>query len=65
SRWRQQFASDRSHMRSGEGWTEPPPPWPEIQAPGQTMNLFDFADTEADGAGTVYGLAGLRRRFAP
>lgn len=61
--WRRRFASDRSHMRRGDDWSEPPPPWPPIQAPGQRMNLFEFVDTEAPEPGTVVDLDGLRRRF--
>ena len=35
------FASDRSHMRSGDGnWLAPPPPWePIVSDSGETMNL--------------------------
>jgi hypothetical protein len=54
------FRSDRSHMRSGEGWLQPPPPWPALSA---DSNLKRFVDMTDDIAGEVMDLAGLRRRF--
>ncbi len=51
------FASDRSHMRSGEGWRALPPPWPPI---GQGMNLMRFVDMESEFEGRVVELSGLR-----
>lgn len=55
------FASDRSHMRSEEGWTAPPPPWPPI---GEGTNLMRFVDMEAPFEGEVVGLEALRGRSA-
>ncbi len=40
------FCSDRRHMRKPDGsWEKPPPPWPCIQAVGQTAHtLGQFVD---------------------
>jgi len=46
------FASDRSHMRREDGtWLAPPPPWPCIQAPGESMTLPALRDVCAPGPG--------------
>ena len=50
------FASDRSHMRTKEGWQRPPPPWPPI---GEGMNLMRFVDMNEEFEGTLVGLEGL------
>lgn len=52
------FASDRRHMRRGDDWLAPPPPWPAI---GSGFNLFDFVPTAL--ADDVLDLDRLRRRF--
>lgn len=57
--FRQRFASDRSHMRSGGAWAQPPPTWPLIQIPEASMNLDDFVDTERPGLGQTFDLTGL------
>ncbi len=54
------FSTDRSHMRGPDGgWLQPPPPWPAPYAPSRGMNLFDFVDPGATGAGQVLDLPGL------
>jgi protein N-terminal glutamine amidohydrolase len=50
------FASDRSHMRTKEGWQRPPPEWPPI---GDGMNLMRFVDMEEEFEGRVVTLAEL------
>src|SRR5262245_31338166 len=45
ARFLEVFASDRSHMRSEEGWQRLPPEWPTI---GSGMNLMQFVDMEAE-----------------
>jgi hypothetical protein len=59
------FSSDRSHMRSPDGWRAPPPPWAPLQAAGATMNLFHFIDMESEFEGEVLSLAQLRARDVP
>ena len=54
------FASDRSHMRTDEGWQRPPPEWPPI---GAGMNLMRFVDMEAPFEGEVSDLAGLKAKL--
>lgn len=46
ARFREVFASDRSHMRQGSRWKAPPPPWPAIRTPAETMNLMRFIDVD-------------------
>lgn len=57
------FASDRSHMRGGDGaWLVPPPPWPapRPEAGTATHTLPRWWDTQApDGPGRTFDLAGL------
>ena len=60
---RRTFSSDRSHMRDGDTWRHPPPPWPPIQAPSRETNLDDFIDMRSSGYGEVVDLRGLRGRF--
>lgn len=60
---RARFASDRSHMRTGEGWSAPPPSWPPIHAGAEVMNLDRFLDMEDGFAGELLDLDGLRARF--
>jgi hypothetical protein len=57
------FASDRSHMRSPSGrYRRPPPPWP---APGAGMNLEMWRDMESPGGpGLVCVRADLEARWA-
>ena len=57
-RFLETFASDRSHMRSEEGWQRPPPEWPCI---GTGMNLMRFVDMEAEFEGRVVELPALVR----
>jgi hypothetical protein len=52
------FASDRSHMRSQDGWQRPPPEWPPI---GSGMNLMRFVDMEHEFEGQLLDLGGLQR----
>lgn len=62
-RFREVFASDRSHMRrAGGGWSAPPPPWPRLGA--GAMNLSRFVEMEAPFEGEVLELAGLLQRFS-
>jgi len=37
-RYLRNFASDRSHMRQGNRWLAPPPPWPAIQAENRCVS---------------------------
>jgi hypothetical protein len=57
------FATDRSHMREGDLWRAPPPPWPLIRTEASTMNLFDFVDMEKAFVGEVLTLEMFRARF--
>lgn len=50
--------TDRRHMRAGDLWHAPPPPWPAI---GDGFNLFDFVRMPA--GADVLDLDGLTRRF--
>jgi hypothetical protein len=59
-RFRETLSTDRSHMREGDDWRHPPPPWPPI---GRGTNLMRFVDMEAELPGAVVDLAGLRARF--
>lgn len=43
------FASDRSHMRTGDGWSAPPPPYPPIRTADESNNLGRFIDTVSPG----------------
>ncbi|HEU4407983.1 MAG TPA: protein N-terminal glutamine amidohydrolase [Polyangiaceae bacterium] len=55
------FASDRSHMRLGDGgWLAPPPPRPPIRTAAEAMNLPRFVDTRRPFVGRLFDLAGLR-----
>ena len=56
------FSTDRSHMRSEEGWIALPPSWDPPQAHVGAMNLFDFVDMESGFEGEVLSLAELRER---
>lgn len=52
------FCSDRSHMRAGGRWLEPPPPWPCIgEGPPTLARFLDLTDPIA---GTVVALEELR-----
>jgi hypothetical protein len=78
--YRREFHSDRSHMRSGEGWSQPPPPWPPIlgrlegtysgvqdlagRDPGGTPNLARFIDTTDAFLGELFDLEQLERWLA-
>jgi hypothetical protein len=57
------FSCDRSHMRSPEGWSAPPPPWPPILDPAGSMNLFEFVEMGRPFHGEVLDLPGLEARF--
>ncbi len=52
------LCTDRRHMREGDAWRAPPPPWPAI---GDGFNLFDYVAMSADDP-DVLDLDGLRRR---
>lgn len=56
------FASDRSHMRSGDRYRKPPPPWPPIGVPERVSNLMRFVDVSAPFLGEVIDLAELWAR---
>ena len=58
--YRQEFCSDRRHMRDATGeWLAPPPPGPCI---GQGSNLMRFVDLETEFWGEVLDLDALRAR---
>ena len=60
--YRRVLSSDRAHMRTGERWHKPPPPWPAIgESPA---NLFDLLDPQRPVPGEVLDLAALRARLA-
>ncbi|XP_075996292.1 protein N-terminal glutamine amidohydrolase [Genypterus blacodes] len=63
----QNFASDRSHMKTAEGtWTVPPPAYPPIQTAESHMNLDDFISMKPSvGWGGVYSLDHFLQRFMP
>lgn len=55
------FASDRRHMREGDVWRAPPPPWPLV---GEGFTLWALVSMASDAPGRVVDLAGLKARFA-
>jgi hypothetical protein len=56
------FASDRSHMLAADGsYTQPPPPWPPIGAPGSST-LSRYLAVGDPIAGEELGLLALYRR---
>lgn len=59
--FRSSFASDRSHMRSDDGWLAPPPVWPCIQPGEATMNLHQFIDMDTPFVGDVLDIEALRK----
>ncbi|XP_077364294.1 protein N-terminal glutamine amidohydrolase [Festucalex cinctus] len=60
------FASDRTHMKNGDGsWKMPPPPYPPISTADSHMNLDDFICMEPTrGWGQVFTLERFLRRYA-
>jgi hypothetical protein len=59
--YRRELRSDRSHMRSGDEWQSPPPPWPTIGDGGS--NLMRFVDMDDEFLGEVLDLEALRKRL--
>jgi len=60
-KFRDEFASDRRHMRGGEGqWKAPPPPWPCI---GEGHNLQDILDLSNAHWGPVDDIDSLYHRM--
>jgi len=59
--YRRTLSSDRAHMRVGDGWSHPPPPWPPIG--GHPPNLRDLLDPQRPAPGEVLDLAQLRARL--
>ncbi|XP_077600117.1 protein N-terminal glutamine amidohydrolase [Stigmatopora nigra] len=59
------FASDRSHMKNGDGsWKTPPPPYPPIAVADCSMNLEDFICMDPNrGWGQVFTLENFLRRY--
>ncbi len=55
------FSSDRSHMRDGDRWISPPPPWPCI---GEGSTVMSMADIECDDFPAAIDLPALHVRFA-
>jgi hypothetical protein len=55
--FRRDFCSDRSHMRTADGWLAPPPDWPCIG--DGDCNLQHYIDTADTTAGDVLTLAQL------
>ncbi len=61
--YRQEFASDRRHMRDLRGrWRHPPPPWPPIGGGGS--NLGHWLDPVAPEPGQLLDLAGASDWFS-
>lgn len=61
--FRNNFSSDRSHMRNSRGeWIAPPPTWPAITI-GSSSNLFDFIDMEKKSFGEVLDLMCFRTKY--
>jgi hypothetical protein len=59
--YRQDFASDRGHMRDAKGrWRRPPPPWAPI---GTGTNLPLYLDPESPGPGLLLDLQGAADWF--
>jgi hypothetical protein len=58
--YRRELRSDRSHMRTGDGWQSSPPPWPPI---GEGTNLMRFVDMSDAFLGEVLDLESLRTRL--
>lgn len=55
------FASDRSHMRTAQGWLSPPPKWPCI---GNTKhNLADFLEAAPNHLGELLSTEALLNRI--
>ncbi|KAF7645031.1 hypothetical protein LDENG_00211490 [Lucifuga dentata] len=63
----QNFASDRSHMKTADGgWTAPPPAYPLIHTAESQMNLDDFISMEPSvGWGWVFSLDNFLLQYAP
>lgn len=59
--YRDALRTDRSHMRTPDGWLSEPPPWPAI---GEGTNLMRFVDLEDAFLGDRFGIEGLRSRLA-
>ena len=61
--YREQFSSDRGHMRGQDGaWLQPPPPWPSVVRPGvpSFLRWSMMADDDRD----VLSLDELKRLLA-
>lgn len=52
------FASDRRHMKDGDTWREPPPPWPAINA--ERHRLPEYVSPRDNGIGRVLTLSQLK-----
>lgn len=59
------FASDRSHMKNGDGsWLAPPPSYPSIQTEKATNNIQLFISMKkTEGFGSVMEESELLHRF--
>lgn len=55
------FLSDRRHMKTEQGWSAPPPPWPLISQ--SSSNLSRFADMRDLEFGEVLNLSEILERF--
>ena len=55
------FSSDRSHMKTDEGWYAPPPDWGRIGDEGS--NLSDFIDMNNNEFGDVLTCDAMKNRF--
>jgi len=56
------FSSDRSHMRAGEDWFAPPPPWPLIG--NMPSNFYNFIDMTNNTLGEVLSYDAVLSRFS-
>ena len=55
------FSSDRSHMKTADGWLAPPPNWPLIE--NGVSNLSIFIDMKNTGIGEVLDYETMLARF--
>lgn len=57
----EKFCSDRSHMKTANGWQAEPPPWPQIGS--GASNLQQLLDPSMTGIGEVLSCGAMLERF--